>query len=391
MDDARGASRRIVIVVGALTAGGAERVAATMANAWSERGGQVWIVATFLGPRVASYPLHPAVSLVFLDQLTSVSAPRWSRVWRKLWAMRKLLRTIRPDIVISFLTNVNVLVIAARAASGIPLIVSERTDPVHDVKLPRVLRMARSLCYRFADALVVQTAAAAERYGARLRSVSRIAVIPNPLPAALAASPLRARQESDGGVVLAMGRLSREKGYATLLHAFAQGLGKDPAWQLRVWGEGPLREELQRLVERLQLTDRTTLCGLTEQPWMALAAGQIFVLSSEYEGFPNAMLEAMALGLPCIAFDCPSGVRELADGGRAAILLPPGDTQRLAIALRDLVRDRELRETLGARAAAFVRSSFEEHSIMDRWDSLIGELLTAARTKRLQAARNRRA
>ena len=116
-----------------------------------------------------------------------------------------------------------------------------------------------------------------------------------------------------------MGRLTAEKGYAKLIEAFGCAFGEDPAWQLRIWGDGPLRTDLQSVVDRLQLAERVQLCGLTSQPWAALAAGQIFVLSSEYEGFPNAMLEAMALGLPCIAFDCPSGARELADGGRAAL------------------------------------------------------------------------
>src|SRR6185437_3279047 len=98
-----------------------------------------------------------------------------------------------------------------------------------------------------------------------------------------------------------------------LIEAFASACGNDAGWQLRIWGDGPLREDLQRLVDGLELGHRVQLCGLTDQPWAALAVGQIFALSSDYEGFPNAMLEAMALGLPCVAFDCPSGPREFAD------------------------------------------------------------------------------
>ena len=371
-----GAPRRIVIVVGSFAAGGAERVAATMANAWLDRGQEAWLVSTYLGAGAAAYPLHPGVSVVPLSEaISDHGIPHLPVTVRKIHALRRLLLTIAPDVVISFLTNINVLTILALANSGIPVIISERTDPLHDSELPRALRVARTLCYRFADALVVQSGAVAERYRARLPGVSHMTVIPNPLPGELAASPRRARQEGEGGCVVAMGRLTPEKGYSKLIDAFADALSDESAWQLRIWGEGPLRGDLQSQVERLQLTHRVQLCGLTDQPWTALAAGQIFALSSEYEGFPNAMLEAMALGLPCIAFDCPSGPRELADGGRAALLVPCGDVAALAAALGELARDRELRSTVGARAATFVRSQFAQSSVMAEWDALVEEVV----------------
>src|SRR5215469_3773666 len=271
------APRRIVIVVSSISTGGAERVAATMANAWLERGHQVWLVSTYLGPRTVSYPLHPGVSVLFLSETTLGSGQsRWPRVLSKTRALRRILLTLRPDVIISFLTNVNVLTIIAHANSGIPLIISERTDPLHDTELPLALRVARAFCYRFADALVVQTDAAARRYGAQLQGVPRMTVIHNPLPAQLAASSTRASHDGEGGCVIAMGRLSPEKGYSKLIEAFARVLGNDPAWQLRIWGDGPLRNDVQSVVDRLRLTDRVRLCGVTNQPWAALAAGQIF-------------------------------------------------------------------------------------------------------------------
>lgn len=371
-------ARRIVIVVGSLAAGGAERVAATMANAWRNAGDEVWLVSTYLGAREAAYPLHPGVSVVFLA--AALSGPSWSP-WppalKKAWALRKLLQSVKPDVVISFLTNVNVLTIVACANSAVPLIVSERTDPLHDPELPRALRAARALCYRRADALVVQSAAAARRYVARLRGVTRMAVIGNPLPTELATSVTRATQGGTGGCVVALGRLTREKGYARLIAAFARAFSDDASWQLRIWGDGPLRGELTSLVERLGLTDRVSLCGLTDRPWAVLASGQIFALTSDYEGFPNAMLEAMALGLPCVAFDCPTGPRELADDGRTALLIPPGDVTAFAGALRELASNDALRKSLGERAAAHVRERFSQGSVMAEWDALIAEVMGA--------------
>jgi glycosyltransferase involved in cell wall biosynthesis len=356
--------------------GGAERVAATLANAWADHGSDVWLISTYLGGRATGYPLRPGVSTVYFDHLIrSGKSSRWFDALRKVMALRRIARTIGPDVVVSFLTNVNVLAITAFGSGRLPLIVSERTDPAADIELSRALRVARAVAYPFADALVVQTAAAAQRYGARLRRIARIEVIHNPLPQELDVSSLRARHEDNGGLVIAMGRLSPEKGFDSLIEAYGRALGEDTSWALQIWGEGPLQSELTQLIARLHLTGRVELCGATTQPWATLAAAQIFVLSSKYEGFPNAMLEAMAVGLPCIAFDCPSGPRELADGGSAAIIVRAGAVSELAVALRQLAADREARRALGERAAAHVRREFGQQRVVRDWDRLIEELL----------------
>lgn len=381
----RRVAERIVIVVGSLATGGAERVATTMANAWSQQGREVWLVATYLGERASAYPLHAGVRVVFLSEQIR-GGPFWRGFvpLRKAFALRSLIRRIAPQAVVSFLTNVNVLAIVALTGLRLPLIVSERTDPAADVDLPWLFRVARALSYRRADALVVQTSASAQRWEAKLRGLRRIDVIHNPLPRELDASQLRARQDGRGGLVIAMGRLGREKGFASLVDAFAKALGRDPSWTLDIWGEGPLRADLARRVAERELESRVRLRGATRQPWTVLASAQIFVLSSEYEGFPNAMLEAMAVGLPCIAFDCPSGPQELANGGAAAIIVPPGDVDKLASMLRDVAADRELRRTLGARAAASVRREFAEVKVMADWDRLLGHLLSGSGRRAVQ-------
>jgi GalNAc-alpha-(1->4)-GalNAc-alpha-(1->3)-diNAcBac-PP-undecaprenol alpha-1,4-N-acetyl-D-galactosaminyltransferase len=234
------------------------------------------------------------------------------------------------------------------------------------------------LSYPMADALVAQTPAAAQRYVEQLRLLKWVEVVPNPLPHELSSSAARSQHDGRGGCVIAMGRLTPQKGFDRLIKAFAQALGEDPSWSLHIWGEGPLRAELTRLIAELHLTNRVHLKGATNKPWEALAGAQIFVLSSAYEGFPNAMLEAMAVGLPCVAFDCPSGPRELSDEGLAALMVAPGDVSGLAGAIRELALAREARRELGARAAAFVRSKFSEEAVLGNWDRVF-ERVTAAR------------
>jgi GalNAc-alpha-(1->4)-GalNAc-alpha-(1->3)-diNAcBac-PP-undecaprenol alpha-1,4-N-acetyl-D-galactosaminyltransferase len=356
--------------------GGAERVAVTLANAWAEQGREVWILSSFLGARGAFYELHAGVSLLYMAE--AMSRPRggkWFAALYKMRALRRLIVQIDPDVAISLLTNVNVLAITALAGLKIPLVVSERTYPAADVELPRSLRVARVLSYPFANHLVVQTAAAAGRYAELLFGVSRIAVIPNPLPGALMASQVRADQGRGESTVVAMGRLTAQKGYAKLVEAFSKAFASDASWRLQIWGDGPLRTELQGVIDALGMTGRIRLCGPTVEPWVVLAAAQIFALTSEYEGFPNAMLEAMALGLPCVAFDCPSGPRELANEGRTAIIVPRNDVDKFAQELRNLAANPDARVQLGVRAAAFVRRELSEATILGRWDELFGQIL----------------
>ncbi|MBV9620541.1 MAG: glycosyltransferase family 4 protein [Gammaproteobacteria bacterium] len=367
-----------MIVVGSFAAGGAERVAATLANAWQARGAQVWLVSTYLGTQEPAYVLHPGVTSLELGSLLRGEMRRRAPL-RKLLSLRALLRRLQPDVIVSLLSNVNVLTLLAGAGLRVPVIVSERTDPLHDPELPWSLRLARALTYRFADALVVQTAAAARRYAARLSGVRRLAVIHNPLPAELASSELRAAQEGTGGCIVAMGRLTPEKGFSRLIGAFASAFGSRSSWSLRIWGEGPLRARLQAQVEELRLDGRVELCGLTTRPWEALASGQIFVLSSAYEGFPNAMLEAMALGLACVAFDCPSGPQELAEAGACAWLVPPGDVAALGAAMLSLAEDPGRRAALGTRAAARVRERFALPAVVTQWEALIEQVGSGAR------------
>lgn len=364
--------QRLVILVGAMARGGAERAAATMAGAWAQAGRDVRLVATHLGTSQSEYALHAGVQFTPLAELLQAAGgPRWPVTLRKVRALRRLIDDLQPDCVISFLTNVNMLAIAALYGGRCPLIVSERVDPAADVELSWVLRAARPLVYHRADALVIQTRYAAERYRRRIRLLPPLAVLPNPLPAELASSALRAVQPDRGGCVIALGRLRSQKGYDRLIAAFHLALGEDPNWRLEIWGEGPERAALQRQIDSLSSGERMRLCGQTDAPWSKLAAAQLFALSSAYEGFPNAMLEAMAVGLPCVAFDCPSGPRELANDGRAAVLVPPKDTQALAQELRRMARDAPLRRELGARAAAFVRERFAQTTVMAGWDALI--------------------
>ena len=362
--------------------GGAERVATTLANAWVRVGHDVTLVPTYLGGHAASYSTRDDVAVARLEKFFSKRAARISgQVPAKLQALRRLVTGFSPDVVVSFLTNVNIMAIIALAGTNKPLVISERVDVTAGVEMSGLLKAGRRALYQFADSLVIQTEDAASRYRQHIFRIPQTAVIPNPLPQELHQSGSRASHQGRGGTIVSMGRLVPQKQFHQLITAFAQTFRNDPAWQLTIWGEGPQRGPLQGWIDELQMQERIRLPGVASSPWDCLSAAQIFVLSSAYEGFPNAMLEAMALGMPCVAYDCPSGPKDLADGGAAAVLVPTGDVGSLAAALRTLADEPAQRARLGAVAAESVRERFSEAAILSKWDTLFAMLQKKHRVK----------
>ncbi len=358
---------RILFLVSSMHGGGAERVAATLANAWARRGDEVTLVCCYSGRGQCLQTLDPGVRLLWLAD--HLRGPAWLRPVSKILALRRLARQLRPDRVLSFLTNVNITALLATRGLGLPVVVSERTDPAHSLNLEPVLRLARRLVYRWAHRVVVQTDRSIPHLRQVAPSVKRIVAIPNPLPDGL---PGVREGEPNAGrrSLVALGRFNPVKQFDRLIEVFASVAAQCPDWDLTIWGDGAQRPACQRRIEELGLTDRIRLPGFSNTPWADLGSAHAFVLNSKVEGFPNALLEAMALGLPCVATDCPSGPAELALGGRYATLVPLGDEAALARALLQVMQaSPETRESIGRDAAASVRARYGLDTILRAWDA----------------------
>lgn len=362
---------KILLLVSAMHRGGAERVAATLCNAWALRGDDVTLVATYSGRGQCQYPLADGVRLVYLADLVAGGAGRLIGYAARLRALRRFIREQAPDVVISFLTNVNISAALACRGLGIALIVSERIDPGASTDFPRSMKWLCRRLYPLADIVTVQTESIARAMRALVPRARRIEIIPNPIPEALLAMPRTARAPGARRRLLGMGRLSAQKQMDHLVGVFGELAPAHPDVDLWIWGEGERQAELERQVRDAGLAHRVFLPGRTDAPWAEMAASEMLVLSSAYEGFPNVMLEAMALGLPCVAYDCPSGPRELSEQGEAAVLVPLNDRARLRDEIARLLDDADARQRLGARAAASVRQRYRLASILAEWDRLI--------------------
>jgi GalNAc-alpha-(1->4)-GalNAc-alpha-(1->3)-diNAcBac-PP-undecaprenol alpha-1,4-N-acetyl-D-galactosaminyltransferase len=359
--------------------GGAERVLCWLANHWAERGHSVWVV-TFRSLAEESYALKSGISRVSLEHvLPHPNSPVRHRLQRNIkWirAIRDFVGRAEPEVVVSLADQINVLVLLALRGLGVPAVVSDRADPAMH-KMHVVFQVLRLTSYHLADAVVVQTDSV-RRWFARRALGSLVEVIPNAamwndLPRKTS-TPAR-----DGRRVVAIGRLAHQKGHDLLIDAFARIAASFPGWELWIYGEGPERRRLEQLVENRGL--RVRLAGLVENVGDVFAEAELFVLSSRYEGFPNALLEAMAHGVAVVSFDCPSGPAEIIRHGIDGILVPALDVSALAKAMGTLMASEETRRRFGSRAVE-VRERFSEKHVLEQWDGVIGRAIQRRRMAR---------
>jgi GalNAc-alpha-(1->4)-GalNAc-alpha-(1->3)-diNAcBac-PP-undecaprenol alpha-1,4-N-acetyl-D-galactosaminyltransferase len=365
---------RITIVVASLGGGGAERVIVDLSRYLQDSGRQVTLL-TLNGDDPDAYPLPGGVRRERMEIRRDARSlfESVSFLLGHLVAMRKKIVATAPDAVVSFIDQTNVRTLCCLLGTKIPVIVSERIHPEHHV-LPQAWRRARQLIYPFADAVLAQTGDIANWFSQNTRA-RRLVVIPN---------AARSERDIEAGtndgiaprpLILAMGRLARQKGFDLLLEAFSRSRLKAEGWHLALLGEGGERQSLLAQAAALGLADALTLPGHVGRIGGWLAQADIFALSSRYEGFPNALLEAMQTGRACVSFDCPSGPRDLIENERNGLLVAAEDVDGFSAALRRLAGDSELRRRLGAEASQIARE-FSPARVYAKWLALIDAVAT---------------
>ena len=352
-----GVMDRIVFVIPDMPGGGTERVVALLANEYGRRGIAVTILL-FAGHETA-YPLGEGVEVVSVGNPSGGSVKeRLGRILR----MRRFYKAHPGCQIWSF--SVMGAVFSAVAALGQRhfVLVSERNDP-HRYEHPRI----RNISYRLADVVVCQTPDAAESFPAAIRR--KAVVIPNPLE-------MEGLVPYDGerqARIVAVGRLSAQKNHRLLLEAFAMFAGRHETYVLEIYGKGELEEELKNLAGKLGIAHRVFFQGFSDNVQEKIRQAEMYVLSSDYEGISNSMLEAMALGMPVIATDCPiGGSRMYIKDGVNGHLVPVGDAQALAAAMDRMAGDPAFGRKLG-REASKLREDLAVSKIAGRFIALSGK------------------
>jgi len=358
----------LTLVISSLTCGGAERVVSTMANYWADAECKVTVL-TFDDKNYQHYHISESI------QWYALNISSQSKSWigglinnlKRIYVLRKFILQSKPDCVISFLFSTNILVLLATRFLSCKVIISERNYPKYDKKNRKTWFWLRKTLYPLADHLVVQTDSIKEIFRSYNGSVQ---VIPNPVkvdPESLYNKPEVLLPACNK--LVAMGSMTTQKGFDLLIEVFANLYRHHGDWNLIILGEGALKNELKSRASRLDIEHAVIFAGKVRNPFSIMSRCDLFVLSSRYEGFPNALLEAMACGLPVVSFDCPTGPRQLVHHEINGLLVPPEDKYELEKALKSLMEKKELRERMGKKAK-YVSKQYALNKIMAQWERL---------------------
>ena len=354
---------KLYIITRSMKAGGCERVIAQLANRFCSSGTEVSLFTVY--SHESFYPLDGRISVRSLNDREEGKARDTFRVFRRF---RACVRKEKPDAVLAMPDMVNVWTALFLAGTGIPVIVSERNDPAR-FPASRVKRLLRKPAYRFVKGFVFQTEQQMAYFPERIRK--RGTVIENPLDTeAMPAAYSGPREKT----VVTAARLAPQKNLTLLIEAFRIFSETRPDWKLIIYGEGPEREKLQNAAACM-LDGTILLPGENREIAEAIRTAGMFVLSSDYEGMPNALIEAMALGIPCVSTDCPAGgpaslIRQEENG----ILVPAGDAGGLAEAMGRIADDPVFAAAIGKNAER-IRNRLDARTVADRWRSYMEDVI----------------
>jgi glycosyltransferase involved in cell wall biosynthesis len=353
--------KKIIFVISSLRGGGAERVIVNLANYYSIRNISVSLI-TFDDPKLNEvYHLNPKVErqilyfppgkYFFQNPLTQI---------RRLFRLRYLIKRERPDVVVSFMTPINIFAIISCIGIQTRCIVSERIDP-REFNYGLRYNLLRRLLYPFATRVAVQTDEISEWFMSH--GYKNLSVIPN-----CVWNTPDIQRYSPSNCVLAIGRLSKVKSFEVLIRSFARLAPMFPDWKLLILGEGEERNSLEDLITSLAMNTYVKLMGWVGEPTKYLLTAAIYAQPSRYEGFPNALLEAMACGLPAISTH--QAAYMLIKDGVNGLLVSADDVDQLTSALKRLMESPELRTNVG-RNALKVLETYGQERVMDLWDKTL--------------------
>lgn len=353
---------KIALFIGGLYGGGAERVMCNLANHLFRKGHEIDIIT--MSESKSHYVLESGVH----NSILLKESERKGKIRDSLKRFCRLSRYIRKEtrdcyVVMLPITTILLLLLSNRKTA--PIIAAERGDPS---KYSRIVQLLLRKLANRAQLFVFQTETVRDWYKGRIKDC---VVIPN------AINEQFIREEYTGNrkpVIVGAGRLTEQKNFSLLITAFARVASEFPEYNLIIYGKGPKENELLSLVKSLDLSDRVSLPGQIDNMPEEMEKASMFVLSSDYEGMPNVLMEAMALGLPCVSTDCDGGgAKFLIENDRNGLLVSKNDADALYEAIVKILKDHELAKSLGHQARRII-DKLNPDKIYDLWEQTIASL-----------------
>ncbi len=352
---------KVLFVIGTLGNGGAERVIATLSNNFNLKGIKVKIILIY-GNR-CDYMVN---SNVELSTITCTNKFRLFRPFERFQKIRKSIIDFKPDCVISFLADVNIHTLISMCNLNIPLIVCERNDPEKDPSRKWV-RYLRDKIYKYADGFVFQTPDAMKYFDGKISTYKLRTIISNPLTQDL---PFHTFVDGNRRIITAC-RLNSQKNLILMIDAVSNVVKSGVNCELDIYGMGPLQNKLENYINELKMDEYIHLKGFSNNIHTEMQNSCMFVISSDYEGISNSMLEALAIGVPVIATDCPvGGARMFIENNISGILTKVGDRYELEEAIKRILNDPYKAEEMG-RKASEIRKLLNIENISNEWINFI--------------------
>ncbi|SEO64005.1 glycosyltransferase [Paenibacillus sp. OV219] len=352
------AVKKYLFVTNALSFGGAERVVSILASGIAERGYDVHLI---LYEKVnEEYPISDKVTIHLLPRIDVENRIKYFA--KMLAAMRRKISEVDPDVIIPFLPNQVIHFFIASRLMNIPFVATVRNNPFlyPDSKSIRTIGKIVAL---LASGIFLQTE---EQTGFFPRFAKRKTfVIPNPVSNDLIDCNYQNRDHIQE--IATFGRLSTQKNQHLLIEAFAMVHKTNPSLRLSLYGAGEEEQNLKALVGKLGVKDAVTFRGRVSNVGEALMSTDLFVLSSNYEGMPNALMEAMAVGLPCISTDCPTGPKDLIDHMKDGILVKSNNVSDLVSAIHYCITNPVFCNHAGRAAKKKIKEEYQVDIVIDKF------------------------
>lgn len=358
------AEKTVLFYINTICRGGAERAIIQLAYHFALAGYRSVLVTSFANDN--EYPIPKNIKRISIEQ-EEIKQSRFMKNFSRIKELRRICKNENASVIISFLVEPNIRAIIATRGLPVKCIISVRNVPNQEYK-----GELRHFCARFllplADGCVFQTEAAKKWFPKRLQKKAK--VIFNVVDKTFF------NTEYIGGKnIVALGRLSEQKNHRILIRSFSKIAYKYPDWKLCIYGTGLMKKVLIGEIDRLNMSDHILLMGQTTNAQRVLSEAGIFVLSSDFEGMPNALMEALAVGVPCISTDCPcGGPRMLIQDGLNGILVPVGNEEELTHALERLLKDKEFSIFLSKEAKKRAMD-FISDKVFGDWEKYIEDIL----------------
>lgn len=345
--------KNILFVIPTLSGGGAERVISVLSDELCKQGYNVGLLLSMR--KEDEYYLNPNVRL-YVDGTNGSENPI-IRSCKRIKKYRNFARDFKPDVVIPFLPSIMRDAYIAKMGIKTCFVGTMRAAPIG---LSKLAIKVQDYVFNHSDIIYLQTSEQ-KKYLSQ-KAVSKAFVLPNPINAQLL--PVQWQNHyGDSIQLITLGRLTKQKNYSLLIDSVAMVHKRFPNVKLNIFGQGPLQEELQKLIDEKNVNNYIKLCGRTNTPVDELLKSDMFVFSSNYEGMPNALMEAMAVGLPCISTDCPTGPKELIGDNERGLLVPVEDASAMAKAIINMIENPIEAVEMGKKAKTYIVNNFSPEII----------------------------